>query len=722
MADTPQVETQALTDWVNEPTILDLKQNITDAKSATDEYTANVSRWLDARNITGSAKIAKITGSSNVQPRLIRKQNEWRYSSLSEPFLSTSDLFNVRPVTAGDRNRAKQNELVLNNQINTKLDKIKFIDAYIRDAVDTGSVIVKVGWETEESEIEVEVPTYEFVPDETGQAPQHYTTLIQMQQQDPEAYADRSTPGLDQALQLFLETGEALLPKQIGTEIQTKKIESKNQPCWEIIDSNNLIVDPSCNGDFKKASFIAEAFKTSLANLQKDGKYTNLTKIDIEAASPVASADYVDPGDSSFNFADKSRKQFVVYEYWGLWDIKNNGVLVPIVAAWVGDTLIRLEENRFPDKKHPFVIAVYMPVRKSVFGEPDAELLEDNQKIIGAVTRGMVDLLGKSANSQTGFRRDFLDAANKRKFNRGEDYEFNAGVDPRMGVFTHVYPEIPASAMTMLTLQNNEAESLTGIKAFSRGISGAALGNTATAVRSALDATSKRELGILRRLASGIIEIGRKFISMNAVFLSEEEVIRITDEEFIQVRRDDLAGNFDLQLSISTAEEDNQKAEELAYMLQTIGNNMDQGMTNMILSDIARLRKMPDLAKKIEQYQPEPNPMLEMKMQLEIELLKAQIAKEQSLTMHHSATAELEGARGVKETTQAQLNLVKSGTEKAKARHLGSQADVQDLNYLEQESGVHQERDLQKIDRHHEHNVKEKAVDAYLAKPQVIGE
>jgi hypothetical protein len=159
-----------------------------------------------------------------------------------------------------------------------------------------------------------------------------------------------------------------------------------------------------------------------------------------------------------------------------------------------------------------------------------------------------------------------------------------------------------------------EAESLTGVKAYSSGIGSAALGDVAAGIRGALDAASKRELGILRRLANGIVEIGRKIIAMNGEFLSEEEVVRVTNEEFVTVRRDDLPGNFDLKLTISTAEADNQKAQELAFMLQTMGNSMPMDMSQMILADIARLRKMPDLAKKIETYQPQPDPMAQ-KMQ-----------------------------------------------------------------------------------------------------------
>lgn len=347
-------------------------------------------------------------------------------------------------------------------------------------------------------------------------------------------------------------------------------------------------------------------------------------------------------------------------------------MLVPFVAAWVGNVLIRMELNPFPDKCLPFVVVSYLPKRKSTHGEPDGALLEENQKVIGAVTRGMIDIMGKSANGQTGMQKGLLDHTNRRKFDAGQDYEFNPNVtDPRMGIFMHTYPEIPQSAQFMLQQQNQEAESLTGVKAFNEGISGASLGDVAAGIRGALDASSKRELGILRRLSDGVVQIGRKFIAMNAVWLSPKEIIRITNEQFVVVRRDDLAGDIDLKLSISTAEEDNNKAQQLAFMLQTMGNNMDPAMSRMILADIAKLRKMPDLAKRIESYQPQPDPMMQRKLQAEIALLEAEVAKIQA---------------------DAVLSQAKTQTEGAKAGNLAANTDKMNLDFVEQESGVTQER------------------------------
>ena len=75
-------------------------------------------------------------------------------------------------------------------------------------------------------------------------------------------------------------------------------------------------------------------------------------------------------------------------------------MLVPIVATWIGTTLIRLEENPFPHKRLPFSMATYMPVKKDVTGEPDAELLRENQESIGKLTRAAHDIVTEQAVGQ----------------------------------------------------------------------------------------------------------------------------------------------------------------------------------------------------------------------------------------------------------------------------------------------------------------------------------
>ena len=689
---------KTMTKWKNPPSLRELKADVQEAKPMHDTQVSQIAEWLDNLHVRGKAKVKSGKNNSKIVPKLIRKQAEWRYPALSEPFLSTDDLFKVKPVTWEDRDAARQNELVLNYQFNTQIDKVKFIDEYVRTAVDEGTVIVRLGWEFEEEEYQDQEPVIEFQVNPEMQAV--HEDLARMRQESPSQYQTDIPEELKQAHELTMENGVPVEPVIQGYQKVTKQRTVYNRPTWEICDHRNVIIDPSCRGDISKARFACYSFEASLSLLKKDKRYKNLDYVDLDGDSVLNTPDHSGPERAStFNFSDKARKKFVVYEYWGWWDIDGSGLVKPFIASWVGDVLVRLEENPFPDKGLPFVVVPYLPVRGSTHGEPDGALLEDNQKIIGAVVRGMIDIMGKSANGQMGVRKDALDVTNRRRFDAGMDYEFNPQVDPRQGIYMHTYPEIPQSAQFMLQLQNMEAESLTGVKAFSQGIASASLGDVATGIRGALDAASKRELAILRRLSQGMVAIGRKTLAMNAEFLSDIEVVRITNDEFVQVRRDDLPGNFDLRLSISTAEEDNNKAQELAFMLQTMGNNMDPEMSKMILSDIARLRKMPGLAKKIEMYAPQPDPLMQEKAQLEVELLKRQIATEEAKALQLQSTAQLATA--------------KSGTEQVKQGNLQSDTDLKNLNFVEQESGVTQERALQKQDNQLQGQMNLKALDKH---------
>ena len=654
-----------MVDWKNIPTLKDLKDNLTEATPSHNNHVSTVNEYIST--LRGELRAKIMEGRSKVQPKLVRKQGEWRYSALEEPFLSTNDMFKVSPVTYADVESARQNELILNKQFRVDIPKVKLINRLVRTAVNTGTVIIKLGWETEKDTVIEEVPVFTKSLEET------YEVLAQMVQ--------AGQISEEESIQI-LESGQ---PIQIGVESVEIEKEVINRPVVQIRDSRNVIIDPSCEGDIDNAQFIIDKFTTDLSSLKKDGRYHNLDKIEEKNYATTDDTYYHDndyKSDPSFRFTDKPRKKLVAYEYWGYWDIDDSGIVKPIVATWVGDTIIRLEENPFPDKKLPFVVIQYLPPdNETVYGDSDASLLKDNQDIIGAVSRATIDLIGRSANAQRGVRKDLLDPINRDKFNKGLDYEFNPVNSPKDAIVTSRLPEIPRSALEVIQLQNNEAEALTGVKAFTGGISGDALGSSVGGVRSALDATAKRELGILRRLSEGIKQVGRKIISMNAVWLADEEIIRITDSEFVNIKRSALAGNFDLSLEVSTAEMDNQKAGELSFMLQTTGNTLPFDITKIILCKIADLRKLPDLSKMIQDYTPQPDPFVQEKNRLEIELLKAQISNENAKAQENIVDVQLKAAK-----TQAEL---------AKARLSGSKADEVDLNYLEQSSGLKQERALE---------------------------
>ena len=703
--------------WKNEPRIEDLKKDYQDALADFERIKSKIDNWELYRN--GGPKVnPSKPGKSTVRPKLIRKQQEWKYPSLEEPFLSSDNMFKIYPRTADDTETAKQNEIVLNYQFDVLIDKPKLIGDIVRTLVDTGTCFVKVGWESEYKTVVeyIEKPVYA-----SGQEAYNY---LQEKLQKGEI--------TEQEVYQLVESGQ---PVQVGVEKVkiVREVPVVNQPKYEVCNTKSVIVDPTCEGDIRKAMFVIHEYQTSLAELKKqeykritikektvdengneieidvikeEGIYKNLDKIQVDSEDFDS---YKDPN-ISFKFSDPDRKKIKAYDYWGYWDIYGNGELVPILATWVGNTLIRLEENPFPFKHPPFAVAQYIPVTGSVYGESDAELMKENQDIIGKMTRAALDIIGSQAVGQKFIHSQVLkDPIAKTNYENGRDVIYSGNIAPKDAIYvTNVEPPSPV-IFDIINMQQKEAESLSGTVAFHQGISGSALGSTATSVRSALDAVSKRELSILRRINALLKDMAIMTIEMNRVYLPDEFFVRVTGDNYVKVKRDMLQGQIDIKVEVSTAERDNERAQELAFMLQTIGNNASPSLVAKVMAKIARLRKMPDLAKQIEEEgerATQPDPMQQQlqqmqlqQMQLQMEMLQKQMAEIDAKTLEKlSRTRENRYADTL-------VKKAKAAKEVLAAKKLQSEIDKLDLDTAEKATGADIQKDM--VKKEHENQIQQ---------------
>ena len=589
-------------------------------------------------------------GKSKIVSKDILKQLNWMIPTIADPFLSTSDIIKCNPVTFEDTKAARQSELLLNTQFVRKFNRYNFINKALRVLATEGTVIIQTGWDYEDEEVEVE--TEVIAVNDLGM--------------------------------------EMIVPDTI---MQTKIL--KNQPTAIVCRNEDIFLDPTCMDDMDKCQFVIHRYETDLSTLKADGRFSNLDKIDMNGGSSFNEPDFMPEDETKFRFKDEPRQKLLVYEYWGNYDIDEDGEVEPIVCSWVGQTIIRLEENPYPDKKPPFLVVPFNSVPFQLFGEALAEVIGDNQKVKTAITRGLIDNMAKSNNGQIGMRKGALDITNRKRFVKGENFEFNGSPGD---FWQGSYNQIPSSAFDMLALQNNEIESQTGTKSFSGGISGNSLGNSATGVRSAMDATSVRRIHLVRNIAENMIKpLMRKWLAYDSVFLEEEEIVRITNEEFVPIKRDDLSGNLDIDINISTAEDNAGKSQELSFLLQTLGNSMPFEITQLVIAEIAKLSKMPDLEKKIRDFKQQPDPAQEQlkqldmqRMQMEIEKLKADVADK--------------NARAAENKIDAQVKVAKAKREEAQARAINSKADLDDLQLLKQDNQVDEQlaADEKELDRQHQ--------------------
>lgn len=604
-----------------------LKADMKAADSLRLDIVTSVEKWR--REYDGKPYGNEQKGKSEFVSRDIKRQDEWQHASVKDPFVSTPDIIKCHPITFEDVKAAEQNELVLNYQFTRQFNRYRFMTDIIKLFYKEGTVVVKTSWVYEDEVEEVQKPIYS----------------------------------------LNLATGQ---PEQTGS-VPVKNIKVlTNRPDAEICRLEDIYFDPTCKGNLDNAQFVIHRYETDLSSLRKSGKYKQ--KELKQLAKQVAGIDiddFEEEDDTNFMFGDNARKKFVLYEYWGNFDIDNDGIAEPIVCAWVENVLLLLQSNPFPDQKIPFVVGSNNSTPFKLHGEANAELIGDNQKLTTAVKRGIIDNMANSNNTQKGIPTGMLNALNKKRFLNGKNFEFNGTAS---NLFEGSYNQIPGSVFNVMDMVNNDSESMLGVKSFSGGIDGGGLGSTAKAAGGVLDATSVRRLDIVRNLAENVVKpIMRKWTSYNSEFLNENEVIRITNAEFVEIKRDDLSGNIDIQIEVSTAEDDANKAKGIAFWLQTLGQQLPPGMMQLLMAKMAKLDKMPDLASALENYEPQPDPYVEEMKQLEKMKLMAEIKERESRATENAADIRIKNAN--------------AGLAEARARHLGSDADLKDLEFTKKATG-----------------------------------
>lgn len=613
-----------------------LKADLKSSELLKNTQDASIAKWKAEYN--GEPYGNEQKGKSAIVSRDIKKQSEWQHATIVDPFVSTSDIIKCTPITFEDEAAAKQNELLLNAQFCRKFDRFNFMSKAVKVLDREGTLVVQTGWATEDKEVKSIVDV--IAQDESGQ-------------------------------EIVDEYGNPRLVQEEVSEI----VVTKNQPTATVCRNEDVYIDPTCQDDIDDAEFVIHRYETNLSSLRKDGRYKNLDKL---AKTGGEDYDYNSPDETEFKFSDEPRKKLVVYEYWGNYDINGDGIAEPIVCAWANDVIIRLSDNPYPDKKPPFIVVPFNSVPFKIHGEANAELIGGNQKVKTAVIRGIIDNMAQSNNGQVATRKGSLDQVNRKKFLDGRNFEFQGSTND---FWQGSYNAIPSSAFDIIGLMNNEIESVTGTKSFSGGINSGSLGNTATGARGAMDATATRRMNIVRNVAENLVKpLMRKWTAYNAEYLEEEEVIRVTNDEFVPVRKDDLEGRIDIDITIATAEDNAAKSQELSFLLQTLGPNEDPEIRREIMADIMELMRMPDQAKRMREYQPQADPAEEEMKRLQLENLQLE-------NSHLKAKIADANARAGENVVDAELKRNKARVEAAKARKIEGDADLSDLKFIKEDEG-----------------------------------
>ena len=620
-----------------------VKADYKGAEVAKNENDNKIKQWEAIRdsNLYGT----EVDGKSKYVSDLTKNLLDWQVPSLVDPFVSTPDVINCKPFTYADPLIAAQEEAVLTHQVIQTADHFSFMTDLMTYIAEKGTAFVKTGWMFQEEKREVEQPLMAIDP----------------------------------------MSGQEVV---IGTEVVEQMVTTVNKPTRLVIDPIDIRMDPTCGGKISKASFVIHDWETDLSTLRQDGRYKNLDSIK-EDIGRDEDYEQKDSTDDTFKFEDSARKKIIVHEYWGKYDLDGDGIAEPVVCAWVGDVVIREEENPLPGQEIPFEKAVYKNLPGYIWGEPLAAKTGKRQHIDSVLHRGIFDDMKLANNGQTGTKKGFTDDANLKKMKQGIDFEYNTTM---ADVYQDQYRGLNQSVFNVMAKNEAAAESSVGVTMMNHGTGGNALGSSAAAVNATTSSSAKREMHIVRGVAEDcIIPMLKKFSRYNKEFLSPEEVSAITDKEYIEPKNDN---EYDIKMTLESAETRVAKAERTGFVLQTMGPNMPpQAMTVLLARymkligelDVSHMIKNPEVSPEEQQAQAKQQAHADKMMELELALMEAKVYNEQ--------------AKGQENAVDVELKTAKTETERAKARTTNSDSDLKDIDYLEREAGIPHERELEKEER-----------------------
>ena len=701
--------------WINKPTLSDLKKDFESAKPSHQKQLERLDRYdriFKENTNVAQNKSGQKRKKSQYKSRLAKKKLELIISNIENPVLSTGSMFSLSPKSMAETETTDKNKKILNHQWKMEIDKTELINHGARKYVKEGTCVLKLGWKAVTEQIKIVKEEMKFTSD-----PNIIAMMFDKVKENQE-----TTERMKQAL---IENNN-MLPigiQQIETE---EEVVIENRPKPEIRDNRAIIIDPSAKGIWENVKFLIDIQETSYSTLVQNDSYYNLEYVKNYIASTVDGGMNTEYNkvtmsdadeDDQFEFSDLARKKITMYEYWGYWDINNDGKLVSIVASWIGNRLVRLEENPFPHKEIPYAIAAYNPIDDEFWGEPDSVLLEDDQKATTGVMRAMQDITSESSIGQEFVDMSIFADPNQRfNYEAGKTVYTRKGADIERGIFRKSVEPVPRVLFDMKSIHDEHASLISGTSDFS-GSNNERMTTGVAGQPMKLDSASNREMEILRRFLSMIKRYGELTLSMNKEFLTEDAIIGEGKniEEIGSV--DELSNKFYVDIDVSTPTINNDKASKIMFMMQTNGANMSPQLAALHYSKTASLWNLEDLAESvIEEVNTPPSEAEQMAQQIELERLQLEnqetrirlLSMIKEMEFKDAKISEIEAellsgsgeAKTLKDKAQAELALAHAGKMDAQIALFDQEFNlVQDGTKRQQEKDDHEFQHIANLER-----------------------
>jgi hypothetical protein len=617
-----------------------------------------VSAWIAAYD--GEPYGNEDPSRSQIVWKLIKKQGETLISNLAKPFLGSHEIVDLVPNTHRDAFKAPIIAAEINHFWSKEFNSNKFIKSVARLMGKEGTAFIRVGWEkqvTERSEI------VDALPPEIAQQFEAKGAIIET-----------------------LEDGRMKI---------TNRTILKNRPTAKPLRLEDVGFDITAD-TFEDIEFFWYEYVTSLSDLAQNPNYdeeavNKLRRIldsqdDKQTNSYETSHKY---NEYDFEFSDDTRKKVRLIEYWGNYDIDNTGVAEPVVGvvARYGEdrVVLSLRKNELPGKIKPFICIPLIEESFSIYGNALAYMIEDEQMFATSIVRGIVDNMAQSNNGTKFIRKGALDPINyDRLMNNELVVEVNTNDNIAQVLQDGVFNQLPSDVYNTLNMIEQQSESLSGISKFMQGLPSTEMKASSSNFASVMSQSQIRLLDMTTSLTNGLRQMFKMWAAMCQEYLSEEEIFDITgiyiseekakrtqqmakeygidqlppesqEQAMMLIMREintmfnmkDL--KYSVQVKVGTDGLKDIKIGQINMLMQQAGNLIQLQVVppkvmGMLFSDMAEAMDRPDIAKIVQDFVPQPDPMAQEMAMAELEKKKAEGEKDKALAANAMARTQSEMA------------------------------------------------------------------------------
>jgi len=497
------------------------------------------------------------------------------HASLVEIFCGSDDVVSLRGVTVDDDTQADKLMQLMKYQLTIKNNWLMFMYGWMKNALKNNIGIAKVTWERKFKSDDVQkVMAYDAVE-----------YLRHMDQTQPN--------------KIDIVSIEPIVPTTDLFNVHFKlKTMQTNYPKVEVVLASELRYNPDAKS-LETATFVEHVKVVTadyLKRKEKDGVYSDVDTALKSAANPQTTQleDKMNDYRTKQQYeSTDARRQVELHECYTQHDINGDGLLEDVIVWRVGSTVIRIEENTF-GRFHPFfAISPLKDPHRVMAKRGYADLIAQLQHIKTAMLRQMIISISQANEPRVVINED---AINMNDFISGRNYirsKQGASIqDIRNAVFPITSSQLSSATIPFLQYIEDQKAERTGVTPYTQGQDSDSMNKTATGIN-ILTQSANQRLRLIARifLETGVKELFRFLIELNQRFIDEPQVIRLTGEP-MEIRPDDLRGEFDLQVNaaISTGTKQ-QNIQYIQLILSTLVQAMQMGLKVVTEENIYNLLK-----------------------------------------------------------------------------------------------------------------------------------